>query len=105
MVKYQFGKNWNWVDEISNAEEINNQHLDIVYRLDAQPCTFGKCKVNCNTNPYCLNGLGEKKLANLLQKQSAVNVERNEYLRNKEDYAGLVNLGATCYINTYLQVS
>jgi ubiquitin carboxyl-terminal hydrolase 48 len=105
MVKYQFGKNWNWCDEIKSNDEIKDQHLDIVYRIDANICQSGKCKTNCSLNPYCLNGLGEKKLTNLLQKDTDLTLERSEFFRNKEDYAGLVNLGATCYINTYLQVS
>lgn len=31
-------------------------------------------------------------------------LDREAYLRDPKDYAGLINLGATCYINTYLQV-
>jgi ubiquitin carboxyl-terminal hydrolase 48 len=104
MVKYQFGKNWNWCDEIKTSDQITDNILDIVYRIDANICQIGKCKTNCSANPYCLNGLGEKKLTNLLQKDATITVERNEYFRNKDEYAGLVNLGATCYINTYLQV-
>jgi ubiquitin carboxyl-terminal hydrolase 48 len=30
--------------------------------------------------------------------------DRSKYMRELDTYAGLVNLGATCYINTYLQV-
>jgi len=51
-----------------------------------------------------LNGLGEKKLLNLLQKEPALPVERSDFFRETNQYAGLINLGATCYINTYLQV-
>ena len=104
MVKYTFGKSWNWCDDVTSNDKIGDKHLDIVYRLDANICQNGKCKANCAINPYCLNGLGEKKLANLLQKETALTLERTEFFRNKDDYAGLVNLGATCYINTYLQV-
>lgn len=51
-----------------------------------------------------MNGLGEKKLANLIQKETNLNIERIEYFRKLDEYVGLKNLGATCYINTYLQV-
>ena len=51
-----------------------------------------------------MNGLGEKKLLNLLQKEPTAPIEQSDYLRETNEYAGLINLGATCYINTYLQV-
>ena len=108
MVKYQFQKQqWGWCDELESVNDINDKHIDIVYKLDLNSCPFGKCKTNCTANPYCLNGLGEKKLITLIQKESTVNIERSEYFRNNQEneYAGLVNLGATCYINTYLQVN
>ena len=60
--------------------------------------------MNCANNPYCLNGLGEKKLVSLLQKECNLAIEKSDYFREKNEYVGLINLGATCYINTYLQV-
>lgn len=62
-------------------------------------------RTNCAQNPFCLNGLGEKKLIGLLQKEPAPPLDRSQYFRSSSDeYVGLVNLGATCYINAYLQV-
>jgi ubiquitin carboxyl-terminal hydrolase 48 len=104
MVKYQFGKNWSWCSEILSQTEITQQHLDTAYKINATLCTNGNCKANCTLNPYCLNGLGEKKLTNLIQKEVNVNLERSDYFRDMNDFAGVINLGATCYINTYLQV-
>ncbi|CAF0845967.1 unnamed protein product, partial [Brachionus calyciflorus] len=104
MVKILFGKNWQWCSDLSSTAEINDKNVDIVYRIDSNPCYFGSCKSNCSTNPYCLNGLGERRLINLLQKEPAAPMDKNEYFRNADEYVGLVNLGATCYINAYLQV-
>jgi hypothetical protein len=64
---------------------------------------FFLLRTNCSTNPYCLNGLGEKKLINQM-KESNLQMERSNYFRNLDEHVGLVNLGATCYINAYLQV-
>ncbi len=105
MVKYQFGKNWNWCYDVASQSEISQQHLDISYKLNTSICNNGACKTNCSLNPYCLNGLGEKKLTNLIHKEVNVNLERSDYFRDLNEFAGLVNLGATCYINTYLQVN
>lgn len=43
-------------------------------------------------------------MINLLQKEPDAPVERALYFRKNHDFVGLVNLGATCYINAYLQV-
>lgn len=104
MVKLKFGKNWSWCNDIHTASAIEEKHIDSIYRLDANQCSPGSCKTNCATNPYCLNGLGEKKLINLLQKEPTLPLEKKDFLRESIQYAGLINLGATCYINTYLQV-
>ena len=103
MVKYLNIKNWSWCNEVENVE---SRQLDIVYRTDAARCTSGSCKSNCAQNPFCLNALGEKKLSVAIQKDSTdtSTIDRSKYLREEDAYAGLVNLGATCYINTYLQV-
>jgi uncharacterized UBP type Zn finger protein len=49
-----------------------------------------------------LNGLGEKKLT---KAESTVTIEREQFFRREDENVGLVNLGATCYINAYLQVN
>lgn len=104
MVRVKFGKNWSWCNEVKSASQIADKHIDLIYPTDATQCFMTSCKTNCATNPYCLNGLGEKKLVSLLQKEPVLPLEKGAYLRDPKDYAGLINLGATCYINTYLQV-
>lgn len=46
---------------------MNN--IDAVYKLDLSSCPFGKCKKDCTANPFCLNGLGEKKIVNVNTKR------------------------------------
>ena len=44
-------------------------------------------------------------LNNTLSKDQADPPEKSTLIRDdQKEYAGLINLGATCYINTYLQV-
>ncbi len=45
MVKYQFGKIWQWTSELNDASEITDKHIDIAYRMDANPCAYGACKL------------------------------------------------------------
>ena len=44
MVKYQFGKNWSWCNDLKSASEIEEKHIDLIYRMDVNPCSFGACK-------------------------------------------------------------
>lgn len=38
-------KNWSWVgEEDIDVNQIQRKHVDTVYRMDANPCTFGSCK-------------------------------------------------------------
>ena len=87
-----------------NCLQVNKIYLYISLKTIKLIFFFVNYRNNCATNPYCLNGLGEKKLASLLQKEVTVSIERQDYLRKIDQHIGLKNLGATCYINTYLQV-
>lgn len=44
MVKFQFNKNWTWINEIEQSDDIKDKEIDIVYRLDINPCHPGTCK-------------------------------------------------------------
>ncbi|VDN57650.1 unnamed protein product [Dracunculus medinensis] len=62
---------------------------------------------NCRENPYCLERLGLQKWDKLLQ-----NIENekkvNEAMNGRRDIekmpCGLVNLGNSCYVNSFLQI-
>lgn len=114
MSRQQFGKNWSWYTEVDKPNEIQDRHVNIAYKIDTliepsskrESCKQGDCKINCSQNLLCLNALGEKKLVtSLTNNKQTKSINRSDYFRkSSNDYAGLVNLGATCYINTYLQV-
>lgn len=44
MVKIIFGKNWQWYQDVSASCNITNKNVDVVYRIDANPCFYGSCK-------------------------------------------------------------
>ena len=61
---------------------------------------------NCNGNPRCLKGLGQESW--LMKDDNDEDTFNEEVNRNYDKrvikFCGLRNLGATCYLNTFLQV-
>ncbi|RZF43793.1 hypothetical protein LSTR_LSTR006334 [Laodelphax striatellus] len=80
------------------------EDLDTLYRLN-KLCKFTTCRKNCKTSPRCLSGLGELKLLseNGLTNSEAVD-DPKEQCREPGAHVGLLNLGATCYVNSLLQL-
>lgn len=102
---------WSWIDKIEDPEtEISLEEVLSVYRVNYPEHSFvnGKrCKKNCKSNPRCYSALGEQKW--LEAKKTANETEEiepqvtSEY-REDNLPAGLINLGNTCYVNSFLQI-
>ncbi|GJD11404.1 Ubiquitin carboxyl-terminal hydrolase 26 [Galdieria sulphuraria] len=96
----------------SSASESNeclrNEDND-PFLLDWSPCSLEEHlkKANCKRNPSCVFGLGENSPEGVLQvekmakklHETAIQGRKNEEI----PFAGLRNLGATCYANVVLQ--
>ncbi|KAK7476526.1 hypothetical protein BaRGS_00032206, partial [Batillaria attramentaria] len=95
---------WKWVDEVSDATEITAAHVETAYRCNLRPCAQGECKRNCRGNPFCLNGLGEKHWFEELDESKWHEFDPEGERRAEGQFVGLKNLGATCYVNTFLQL-
>ncbi|EMP24868.1 Ubiquitin carboxyl-terminal hydrolase 48, partial [Chelonia mydas] len=63
------------------------------------------CRRNCRGNPNCLVGIGEHVWLGEIDENSFHNIDDpNSERRKKNAFVGLTNLGATCYVNTFLQM-
>uniref|UniRef100_A0A8C7UJQ9 Ubiquitin carboxyl-terminal hydrolase 48 n=1 Tax=Oncorhynchus mykiss TaxID=8022 RepID=A0A8C7UJQ9_ONCMY len=95
---------WRWVDSV-RPEDIHREHIEIAYRICVPPCKRGACRRNCKGNPNCLVGIGEHAWLGEINENSFHNIDDpNSERRDKNTFVGLTNLGATCYVNTFLQV-
>ncbi|XP_018404370.1 PREDICTED: ubiquitin carboxyl-terminal hydrolase 48-like isoform X1 [Cyphomyrmex costatus] len=92
---------WAWTESI-DPDEIEKIHLETAYRIGLKSCK--NCKRNCTYNPQCLTGLGEDKYMKS-QPAEVVSLESSlSELRDPTQYVGLKNLGATCYVNSLIQM-
>ncbi|XP_060828211.1 ubiquitin carboxyl-terminal hydrolase 48-like isoform X2 [Bombus pascuorum] len=92
---------WAWVESVV-LDQIERIHLETAYRIGLKACK--NCKRNCTNNPQCLTGLGEEKYmksqpAEVMPLESSLSE-----LRDPTQYVGLKNLGATCYVNSLIQM-
>lgn len=76
-----------------------------VVNFNAPTCEPGKCRTNCRKNPNCFSQLGEKFWFSKIKESHWISSDDIEFERRIEDcHVGLKNLGATCYVNTFLQL-
>uniref|UniRef100_A0AAR2LDC3 Ubiquitin carboxyl-terminal hydrolase 48 n=1 Tax=Pygocentrus nattereri TaxID=42514 RepID=A0AAR2LDC3_PYGNA len=95
---------WRWVDTVK-PEDVTQEHIELAYRIAVPACKRGTCRRNCKGNPNCLVGIGEHTWLGEIDENAFHNIDDpNSERRDKNTFVGLTNLGATCYVNTFLQV-
>uniref|UniRef100_A0A8C1EPE0 Ubiquitin carboxyl-terminal hydrolase 48 n=2 Tax=Cyprinus carpio TaxID=7962 RepID=A0A8C1EPE0_CYPCA len=95
---------WQWAETVK-PEDITHEHIELAYRIAVLACKRGTCRRNCRGNPNCLVGIGEQSWLGEIDENAFHNIDDpNSERRDKNTFVGLTNLGATCYVNTFLQV-
>ncbi|XP_039611699.1 ubiquitin carboxyl-terminal hydrolase 48 isoform X1 [Polypterus senegalus] len=95
---------WRWVESV-RPEDVTAENIETAYRVLLEGCKRGACRRNCKGNPNCLVGIGEHIWLGEIDENTFHNIDDpNSERRNKNTFVGLTNLGATCYVNTFLQV-
>ncbi|KAM7427191.1 Ubiquitin carboxyl-terminal hydrolase 48 [Porites harrisoni] len=95
---------WEWAN-CTEPENITRENVESAYRIMATGCVQGNCRRNCKANPNCFNCLGERFWLGEIKDEYWLDCEDPENERRPENaFVGLRNLGATCYVNTLLQV-
>jgi len=95
---------WEWAND-TEPENVTQENVKSAYRMTATGCIQGNCRRNCKANPNCFNCLGEKFWLGEIKDDYWLDCEDPENERRPENaFVGLKNLGATCYVNTLLQV-
>ncbi|XP_068097687.1 ubiquitin carboxyl-terminal hydrolase 48 isoform X2 [Hyperolius riggenbachi] len=95
---------WSWTDTV-RPEEVTQEHMETAYRVRLPACLRGVCRRNCKGNPNCLVGVGEQIWLGEIDENSFHNIDDPNFERRKKNtFVGLTNLGATCYVNTFVQV-
>ncbi|VDK50656.1 unnamed protein product, partial [Anisakis simplex] len=100
------------VEEYDIPDKLDHKALWKLYMLHKSQC-FLHCvpnprTKNCRDNPYCLERLGSEKWDKLVQKmvKEGKSSEKSSSRREVSTKpCGLVNLGNSCYLNSFLQKS
>ncbi|CAH1732352.1 unnamed protein product [Aphis gossypii] len=93
-------KQWSWAEDI-HPDDINDSHISQTFFLEHPRCKPLSNHRSCRNNPFCLSGLGEQRW---LQNNIFPVKDSELEIREINSFCGLKNLGATCYINSLLQL-
>lgn len=95
---------WQWAENVDPLN-ITREHVEAAYRVKCTACKANACRRNCSGNPRCLSGLGERAWIQEVKDSAWHDIDDpNSERRKKGSFVGLKNLGATCYLNSFLQV-
>ncbi|XP_061456822.1 ubiquitin carboxyl-terminal hydrolase 48 isoform X2 [Rhineura floridana] len=95
---------WRWTETVP-PEAVTQEHIEAAYRVGLEPCQRGACRRNCRGNPNCLVGIGEHIWLGEIDENTFHKIDDPNFERRKKNaFVGLTNLGATCYVNTFLQM-
>ncbi|XP_033015280.1 ubiquitin carboxyl-terminal hydrolase 48 isoform X1 [Lacerta agilis] len=95
---------WRWTETVP-PEAVTQEHIEAAYRVGLESCQRGACRRNCRGNPNCLVGIGEHIWLGEIDENTFHNIDDPNFERRKKNaFVGLTNLGATCYVNTFLQM-
>jgi hypothetical protein len=111
-------------DSMNPVEQIFEDPYSLISNPPYSFCTLDdhKRKKNCKGNPWCCYGLGEykegiwskttnEKGISMIPFVPGLGYDISKNYRSRQlsqivnQYSGLKNLGATCYMNVFLQVS